>query len=62
MLTLRDKFGFTSKQLEDFTGALNTCLEDYLDHRFTANDIADVVKEETGIDIHGMVWRGGKKK
>lgn len=55
MLILHDKFGFTPDQLEEYADHLHDYLDLYANKYVTLPEIAQIVKEETGIDIGGMI-------
>lgn len=54
-LVLRDDFNFTPEQLEEYAEKLSAALKDCNDGRFSTSDIAEVIKQETGIDISKMM-------
>lgn len=51
MMSLRDEFGFGEKRLNQFLNKLFQIYEAYQDKYISLNDLHDVIKQETGIDV-----------
>lgn len=54
-LVLRDEFDFNADQLEKYADKLSDALVDCSAQRFSTDDIAQMVLDETGIDITKMM-------
>lgn len=51
LLCLKDKFDFTTEQLEEVAVRVNEMFNDICDGLLSLEDIVDVLKEENDIDI-----------
>ncbi len=51
MMVLRDEFGFGQKRLLDFYNAFIDLYDSVDKNYITINEVIDVIKEETGVEI-----------
>ncbi len=55
LLVLRDKYGFGKKRLEEFIGHYLDVVNAYNDDYIQFQDVVNVLKEETGLDVSDFV-------
>lgn len=51
LLCLKDKFNFTTEQLQEIAGYVNDAFESVCEGYLTLNDITETLKKENDIDI-----------
>lgn len=51
LLTLRNR-GYGKKRLDEFFDEMMTIFKDFHEQRFTSDDVAQAIKDETGFDLY----------